>query len=58
MIGRRIISTSLQEEVIDQLHINHMGTEKMRLLACITMIGRRVIILTSVKQKKHLTSYI
>ena len=29
-----IISNSLRQEVLDQLHTNHMGIEKMKLLAC------------------------
>ena len=34
MKGRRIIIPSLlQRQILEQLHINHMGFEKMRLLA-------------------------
>ena len=33
--GRHIIiPTSLRQQVLNQLHTNHMGTEKMKLLAC------------------------
>ena len=33
--GRHIIiPNSLKQQVLDQLHINHMGIEKMKLLAC------------------------
>ena len=29
-----IIPNSLKQQVLDQLHMNHMGIEKMKLLAC------------------------
>ena len=33
--GRHIIiPNSLKQQVLDQLHMNHMGIEKMKLLAC------------------------
>ena len=33
MIGS-IIPLVLQKKTLDQLHVNHMGIEKVRLLAC------------------------
>ena len=32
--GHIIIPTSLKQQVLDQLHTNHMGIEKTKLLAC------------------------
>ena len=29
-----IIPNSVKQQVLDQLHMNHMGIEKMKLLAC------------------------
>ena len=33
------ITTSIQKKALDQLHVNHMGMEKMRLLALSPFTG-------------------
>ena len=48
-----IIPTSLKQQVLDQLHTNHMGIEKTKLLACKSVYWSTI----NVDIEKYMKSY-